>query len=118
MKIEKAISKEIKNASETLSKKFGAKMVILFGSHAYGHPDLESDLDICVILNLSGKRKIEVMREIRRELTDSVSSPLDILIYEESEFGERANLSSTLEHKILKQGIKIYEQPGYHTGVV
>lgn len=111
-------SKELKLAGKALAKKFGASRVILFGSHAYGRPDVESDVDICVILDLSGKRKIEVLREIRRELSPIISSPLDILVYSEHEFDERANLPSTLEHKILTQGIQVYEQPGRSLGVV
>ena len=111
-------SKELRLAGKALAKKFGASRVILFGSHAYGRPDTDSDVDICVILDLSGKRKIEVLREIRRELSDIVSSPLDILVYSKSEFDERANVPSTLEHKILTQGINIYEQSGRSAGVV
>ncbi len=109
MKSNLIFSKEIKQAGNALVKKFGASQVILFGSHAYGHPGADSDVDICVILDFSGKRKIEVLREIRRELTNIVSSPLDILVYSEGEFNERAILPSTLEHKILTQGIKVYE---------
>ncbi len=114
----KAVSKEIKQAGNTLAKKFGASQVILLGSHAYGHPSEDSDVDICVILDFAGQRKIEVMREIRRELSDIVSRPLDILVYSESEFNERAMLTATLEHKILTQGIKVYEQPGRRTRMV
>ena len=55
----------------------------------------------CDILDFSGKRKIEMLREIRRELTNIVSSSLDILVYSEGEFNERAVLTTTLEHKIL-----------------
>ena len=109
MKTNGTLSKEIRQAGDSLAKKFKASQVILFGSHAYGHPGADSDVDICVILNFAGKRKIEVMREIRRELADIISSPLDILVYSEGEFNERAVLTTTLEHKILTQGIKVYE---------
>ena len=118
MDLSKAVSKVIKQAGSALAKKFGASQVILFGSHAYGHPIEDSDVDICVILDFSGKRKIEVMREIRRELADIVSSPLDILVYSEGEFNEKAMLTATLEHKILTQGIKVYEQPGHRSRMV
>ena len=97
---------------KTLASKFHPRKIILFGSFAYGQPDTESDLDVCVILDLGGKRKIEVIREIRRELAGIIGLPLDILVYDEEEFQDIASLSSTLEHKILKQGIQLYEQPG------
>lgn len=92
---------------DTLSQKFGAKQVFLFGSQADGKFADDSDIDVCVITNLHNKRKIDVLREIRRELLNRVASPLDILIYSEEEFAERARLGNTLEHKIMNDGVKI-----------
>ncbi|NUO84266.1 nucleotidyltransferase domain-containing protein [candidate division KSB1 bacterium] len=94
---------------DTLTQNFGAKHIILFGSQANGEAANDSDLDLCVITSLQNKRKIDLMREIRRELGDRISSPLDILIYSEKEFFERAQLGSTLEHKIMTEGVKVYE---------
>lgn len=111
-------SNELKQLRDILSRRFKPKQVFVFGSHAYGHPDEESDLDICVIMDLAGRRKIEWMRDIRRELADVISFPLDILVFEQNEFDQRASIPSTLEHKILTQGIKLYEQPGSSTGMV
>lgn len=93
---------------KTLTEKFGVKQAFIFGSHAYGNPDQESDIDLCVVVELNNRRKIDIIREIRRELTNLVSSPLDILVYSEDEFKERAGLKTTLEHKILTDGIRIY----------
>ena len=91
-----------------MKKRFAVKQIFIFGSHAYGKPDKESDIDLCVIADLNNKRKIDIIREIRRELIDLISNPLDILVYSEKEFTERAGLTSTLEHKILMSGMKVY----------
>lgn len=95
---------------DTLSQKFGAKQIFLFGSQSNGQFADDSDIDVCVITNLHNKRKIDVLREIRRELLNRVASPLDILVYSEEEFAERARLGNTLEHKIMNEGVKLYEQ--------
>ena len=118
MPVDNHISEEIKLLKDTLSGKFGARRIILFGSLAYGKPDADSDIDVCVITNLHGKRKIELIREMRRELAVLISSPLDILVYTEQEFMERARLKGSMEHKIQAQGIQIYEQPGISAGMV
>jgi len=118
MPVDNHISEEIKLLKDTLSKKFSARRIILFGSLAYGKPDADSDIDVCIITNLHGKRKIELIREMRRELADLISSPLDILVYTEQEFIERAMLKGSLEHKIQAEGIQIYEQPGISAGKV
>ncbi len=99
---------QIKILKDALSDKFGTKQVFIFGSHAYGTPDQESDIDICVITNLKHKRKIEIMREIRQALLNLIYGPIDILVYYEEEFKERSRLKSTLEYKILTDGMPLY----------
>jgi predicted nucleotidyltransferase len=47
---------EVLQLKNTLTRKFGAKQIIIFGSHAYGKADKESDIDLCVITDLKDKR--------------------------------------------------------------
>ncbi|MCI0441793.1 nucleotidyltransferase domain-containing protein [bacterium] len=102
------MNEQIKLLRDTIAGKFGAKQIFLFGSYASGKAGEESDIDLCVITDLKNKRKVDLISEIRRELIDRISSPLDILVYNEEEFKERARLRTTLEHKILSDGIKVY----------
>ncbi len=118
MTVDHHISEELELLRNTLAAKFQVRQIILFGSFAHGNPNLDSDIDVCIIADFSGQRKIEVIREMRRALTDLIVSPLDILLYQEHEFKERAALSGSLEYKILQQGILLYEQPGVSAGVV
>ena len=104
------ISRQIELLTNTIAKKIGAKQIIVFGSYAHGNSDKDSDLDLCVIIDLKDKRKIDIIREIRQELIDLISSPLDILVYSEKEFNERARLKNTLEHKIMKDGMRVYAE--------
>jgi predicted nucleotidyltransferase len=102
------ISEQIETLGKKLKERFNVQQIIIFGSHAYGKPDEESDIDLCIITDLKNKRKIEIIREMRRELIDLISNPLDILVYTENEFNERADLRNTLEHKIMLDGLKVY----------
>ena len=95
---------QINHLANTIREKFAAKRIILFGSRAYGQPDSDSDIDLCVITDMKGRRKIDVMRDIRREVRSVISNALDILVYDEKEFAERAALKNTLEYKILAEG--------------
>ncbi len=95
--------------ADTISKKFRTRKIFLFGSYAYGKPSSDSDLDLCVITDLGEKRKIDLIRDIRREVSSYFHIPFDILLYEENEFKKRATLKNTLEYKILKYGILIDE---------
>lgn len=106
--MEANISEQIELLKNTLLKNIGVKEIFVFGSYADGDANAESDIDLCVITDLNNKRKIDIIRDIRRELMNLISSPLDILVYSENEFKERAGLRNTLEHEILMNGIKVY----------
>lgn len=61
------VSKEkIKSVANSISEKFNISKIFLFGSYAYGAPDPDSDLYLCIIANFIGKRKIDYIREIRQ----------------------------------------------------
>ncbi len=102
------IREQLKLLSNGIVKKFTAKKIILFGSYAYGNPEKDSDIDLCIIVELKNRRKLEVIRDIRRELIAIISYPLDILVYNEKEFHERSEMKNTLEYKIMHEGIQIY----------
>lgn len=98
---------QIRSIADIILMKFGARKIYLFGSYNDGTPSPNSDLDLCVIGNLNGKRKIDLIRDIRREVWAFLQIPFDILLYEENEFNKRANIKSTLEYKISKYGFLI-----------
>lgn len=104
----KHVNDKLDLISAALAQKMGAKQIILFGSKADATDRPESDLDLCVIADLKNKRKIDFMRDARRELLDLISDPLDLLVYDEEDFVRRAKLRNTLEHKIMRDGIKIH----------
>ena len=89
--------KQIKILADTIAKKFSTRKIFLFGSYAYGEPESESDLDFCIITDLGNKRKIELIRDIRREINLNFQIPIDILLYDNNEFNERSIHQNTLE---------------------
>ncbi|NLO76840.1 MAG: nucleotidyltransferase domain-containing protein [Clostridia bacterium] len=84
--------------------------IYLFGSYAYGKADHNSDLDLCVITNDSNIRKRDLIRLIRESISKVATKPVDILVYDQDEFLERAKINTTLEHKITNEGVSVYEQ--------
>jgi len=94
----------IKNSADIIRDKFSVKKIILFGSSAYGVSDRDSDIDLCIIIDMTSRRKIDTIRDIRRELAHNYSSPFDILVYSEKEFNERAALKNSFEYDIANKG--------------
>ena len=100
------ISKDlIDSIVNTIASKFDTNEIFLFGSYANGDANIESDLDICVTTRLGDRRKIDLTRAIRREISNLFNIPIDILIYDTDEFQRRAAHQNTLEYKIRTQGI-------------
>ncbi len=102
----KSTEKIIGKIVEKISNKFKIKTIFLFGSFAKEIPVKDSDIDLCIISN-EQKRQLDLIREIRLELKDSVY-PLDILVYSEDEFNERIKSNTSFEHTIHAEGIKLY----------
>lgn len=104
----KHLKDEIKSITEILlSNKFGVNKVFLFGSYAYGNPTPGSDIDLCLVTKLKGKRKIDILHEMRKEISEVCQYPFDLLIYDDGEFEKRSAIKSTLENKILNEGVLI-----------
>lgn len=99
---------ELKSLVDEINGVFDVNSIYLFGSYAYGKPNEESDLDICVITNDKSKRKIEIMKLIRKAIAKVQHMSVDLLVYYSDEFSERSKLGCTLENQIYNQGVKLY----------
>ena len=99
------LKSELKKLADKIKEITPATKIYLFGSYAYGTPNEDSDIDLC-ILTAENKRKLEILREIRRNVGD-INYPLDILVYKTDEFNERVNNKYIMESKIYKDGVEI-----------
>lgn len=104
--IDNTVLEEVKNR---LVKIYNPLEIYIFGSYAWGVPDEESDLDLLVVVDQVGT-EIERHRSLvdgYRVLADLRISK-DILLFTKQEFDLKADNSTTLIHKIKKQGKQIY----------
>ena len=102
------ISGEIKKIIEAAKSVADVEKVFIFESYAYGIPNSESDIDVCVITKNSINKKRDLIKKVRKLMAPTVKVPVDLLIYSNDEFFKRSQLKSTLEYKIAREGIKIY----------
>ncbi len=98
---------QLLEASDIVKKKYNAKKVILFGSKARGNLGRDSDIDLCIIIEKPERRRIDIAREVRTDLRNYITAPLDVLVYDEKSFNERAALGITMEASIQKEGIEL-----------
>jgi predicted nucleotidyltransferase len=99
----------IDSINENLSS-LNAKKIILFGSYAYGTPNEDSDIDLCIIEDKIDS-KIKEKTRIRNLLKD-IKISKDILVEEEEYFLAHSdeNWINTALYDARHKGIVIYEQ--------
>ncbi|MGI6534668.1 MAG: nucleotidyltransferase domain-containing protein [Peptococcia bacterium] len=84
------------------------KKIYLFGSYAYGKPNKDSDIDLCIIINDNKTRKRDLIKNIRKSISEVAKKPVDILVYDQEQFLQRAKVKVTIEYKIYSEGVSIY----------
>ena len=105
-----ALSQEIINITEAIKQAVPAERIYLFGSHAYGSPNDDSDYDFFVVIPDGGLRPLEAAQKARRALSAiDRKTPVDILADYQSRFEKRKHLN-TLERKVWNEGMVVYER--------
>jgi predicted nucleotidyltransferase len=106
------INQDIIAITNKIKETVPAERIYLFGSYAYGSPNKDSDYDIFVIIPDNSMRPMEAMQKIYRSLSKTrMSVSVDVLASYESKFNERKEFS-TLENKIAREGVILYERNG------
>lgn len=97
----------LEKAVERLKSEFQPEQIWLFGSHAWGTPTEDSDVDLMVIVPSSDERPIRRMQRAQRCLR-GIGFAKDVLVNTRSEFDRYRHLTTSLSHKIFEQGRKLY----------
>ena len=79
------------------------EQVVLFGSHAWGEPGEDSDVDLLVVVASSTDPAYKRARAGYRSLFD-VGVPCDVWVRTREEVQREAPLATPLTHKILQEG--------------
>jgi len=101
-----ATTADIKQLSDTIAREFHPKKIVLFGSHAWGIPTSDSDVDILVILPFEGKNW-RMASTIRERVHPAF--PLDLLVRTESQINERLNHHDTFFTEVMVKGRVLHE---------
>jgi len=110
------------NDLETLKKQIVEQLkplkprkIILFGSHAWGTPDKESDLDLYVVTNdnfipSNWKEKSKIYLKYIKNL-DKINSQtgVDLIVHTKPMHQKFIQMDGMFCRKIMQQGVKLYE---------
>src|SRR4051812_13628558 len=96
--------------TQKLTAELNPRQIFLFGSHAWGQPGPDSDLDLMVIVDSSpyspAKRAYFGHKCLR-----SLEIPKDIIVRTASEFDKNKFIAVTLDNRVATRGKLLYERP-------
>ena len=88
---------------------FDPEKIILFGSHARGSVEPDSDVDLLVVMNNAGKTKRNREIEIRLALR-GLGVPKDVIVVTPQEFKKYRNLVGTIVRPASREGKILYDR--------
>ena len=98
----------IEEVKKRLIKAYNPVEVYLFGSHIWGTPDEESDLDLLIVVeHCDPEERYKAMSKGHRALFDLDISK-DIIVISQKEFEEYSKNPQRIFYKIKQKGKKIY----------
>ena len=101
-----ATMQQIRTFGLRIGREFRPEKVVLFGSHAWGKPSPDSDVDLLVVLPFQGKA-VRKSVEIRLRLRPPF--PVDLLVRTPEKVRERLATGDTFIREILEEGKVLYE---------
>ena len=83
------------------------EQIILFGSHAYGEPNEDSDIYLLIIVSQSNEPRYRRSRLAYRALR-GISVPTDVIIMTQEEVKRNVNVRSSLISRVIHDGKVLY----------
>ena len=97
----------LQTATQRLVAEFQPEEIYLFGSHAWGTPGQDSDIDLMVIVPQSDERPIRRDQRAQKCL-GRLPVAADVLVRTRGEVNRYKHLRASLFHQVLNQGRKLY----------
>jgi predicted nucleotidyltransferase len=100
---------QIRAFSEAVAREFHPHKVVLFGSYAYGHPTVASDVDLLVVMDRTRLRGERMSVRIRQAIPRDF--PLDLLVRTPSDVAKRLRWGDPFIRELMNRGEVLYEAP-------
>ncbi len=100
------LNKTLNLMVKRLVKRFDPDQIILFGSHARGTAQPDSDIDLLVVLPITGSKRAKQV-EMRVALHD-IAVPKDIIVATPEQVSRQRNIVGTIIRPALREGKVLY----------
>jgi uncharacterized protein len=97
---------QIRQLCTRITREFKPEKIILFGSHAYGRPTPESDLDVMVVMQFEGDPLEQAVTMLNRL---NMLIPIDLLARTPEQIQQRLGMGDSFIRDIMERGKVMYE---------
>jgi predicted nucleotidyltransferase len=97
----------LETATQRLVAEFQPEQIWLFGSHAWGTPTEDSDVDLMVVVRDSDEPSIRRSQRAHRCLR-GLGMPKDVIVPTRAQVDRYKHLRASLFHQVLAHGRKLY----------
>ncbi|HZS10118.1 MAG TPA: nucleotidyltransferase domain-containing protein [Blastocatellia bacterium] len=97
---------QIRALCARIAREFRPEKIILFGSHAYGNPGSESDLDLLLVMRFEGdplEKAISILNRL------NVLLPIDLLVRTPEQVQQRLAMGDSFMREVVERGEVMYE---------
>jgi len=97
-------------------KPLNVDRIVLFGSHAYGKPHQDSDIDLYVVTNddfmpQSWREKSKVYLKVANRLDDIMSkTPVDLIVHTKQMYQKFKELNGSFYRNDIQKGQVLWQQ--------
>src|SRR5690242_10579444 len=102
----------IRRFARAVAERFHPEKIILFGSHAYGRPHADSDVDILVVM----PARNEIDQAVKIRLAIEAPFPMDLLVRTPKTLEWRLREGDWFLREIVANGKVLYEEADHRVG--
>src|SRR5215213_516460 len=99
--------KDIQRYCDAIAAAFKPQRIILFGSHAYGKPTPDSDVDVLVVMRKARRFWMQTVVKIHEKV--SADFPVDVLVRDPDFLRERLRDGVCFLQETTEKGRVMYE---------
>ncbi len=97
---------DIKQVCRKIAREFRPQRIILFGSYAYGRPTPDSDVDLLVVMPLTGRatdKAVEISSRLEHRF------PIDLLVRSPEDIRQRLEWNDFFLREATEKGVVMYD---------
>ena len=104
--LERPTTRNIATVTAAIVRDFHPQKIVLFGSHAYGSPARDSDVDLLVVMSTE-QHPVDQAVAIRQVV--DFPFPVDLLVRTPEQVTERLHMGDLFMREIVNRGRVLYE---------